>query len=198
MQPLLNGGKLGGRMVTLDCRQTLPRVVSFPMTQRRWNVIRVGAKFLRVLCLAACVTSVFACHRDKEQATVLTNVLTAKYHVGETWKYKARPGEEASTFTVVRVESTPKLGVIVHVSLGGLSVHSKHAPTGISDRIAHMPFSEAAIDKSVTAIVGEAESLPEFEEGYREWRTGFDQGKAGVFTIPVAEAVGYIESILKN
>jgi hypothetical protein len=155
-------------------------------------------KFVGVICIAAGVTSLFACHRDKKDTPVLTEVLTAKYHVGETWKYKARPGEEGSTLTVVRVESTPKLGVIVHVSLVGLSVHSKHAPTGISDRIAHMPFSEGAIDKSVTAIVGKAEQLPDFEEGYREWRTGFDQGKAGVFTISVAEAVGYIESILQN
>jgi len=157
-----------------------------------WNTGRVALTF------AAAVTSVFACHRDKGETPALTELLTAKYHVGETWKYKARPGEEASTLTVVRVESTPKLGVIVHVSLLGLKVHSNHAPTGISDRIAHMPFSEGAIDKSVTAIVGKAEPLPEFEEGYREWRAGFDQGKAGVFTTSVADAVGYIEGILQK
>lgn len=129
---------------------------------------------------------------------MLIETSTAKYHVGETWKYRARPGEEGSTLTVVRVESTPKVGIIVHVSLRGLSLHSKHTPTGISDRIAHMPFSEGAIDKSVTTLVGKAEQLPNFEEGYRQWRTGFDHGKAGVFTISVAEAVDYIESIIQN
>ena len=155
-------------------------------------------KFVGVICIAAGVTPLLGCHRDTKETPVLTEVLTAKYHVGETWKYQARPGEESSTLIVVRVESTPTLGVIVHVSLVGLSVHSKRAPTGISDRIAHMPFSEGAIDKSVTAMVGKAEQLPDFEEGYREWRIGFDQGKAGVFTISVAEAVGYIEGILQN
>jgi hypothetical protein len=61
-----------------------------------------------------------------------------------------------------------------------------------------MPFSESAIDKSVTTMVARTTTLPEFESGYREWRTGFDEGRAGVFTISVAEAVGHTESILQK
>lgn len=148
-----------------------------------------------VACLAA---SLIACHRGEKGAPVLTEVSDARYHVGETWNYKARPGEEDSTFTVVKVESTPQVGVIVHISLAGLRVRSKRAPTGISDSIAHMPFSEAAVDKSVTVMVGRAHSLPDFHEGYRLWRSRFDQGRAGVFTTSVAEAVGYIESSLQD
>ena len=104
------------------------------MAQRRAKASRVMATFVSVICSAACVTSLSACQRDKKETPVLTEVLTAKYHVGETWKYQARPGEADSTLTVVRVESTAKLGTIVHVSLGGLRIHSKHAPTGISER----------------------------------------------------------------
>jgi hypothetical protein len=157
-----------------------------------------AATFFGVVWLATCVASLVACHRDEGGAPVLSEVLTGRYHVGDTWNYKTRPGEEGSTLTVVKVESTPKLGVIVHVSLVGLRVHSKHAPTGISDRIAHMPFSADAVDRSVTTVVARATLLPDFKEGYDEWRTAFDQNKAGIFTISVADAVGVVESTLQN
>lgn len=129
---------------------------------------------------------------------VLTELSAAKYQVGETWKYKPRPGEEGSVLTIVRVESSPNFGVIVHISLAGLHIQNAHSPHGTSGEIAHMPFSEAAIDKSVTSLVNTTSALPHFEDGYREWRTAFDQGKGGVFTITIAEAVGYMESVLEK
>jgi len=129
---------------------------------------------------------------------VLTELLSAKYHAGETWNYKTRPGEQGSILTVLRVESAPKLGVIVHVSLTGLKIRNGHSPSGFSGEIGHMPFSEEAIDRSVTTRIGTANALPDFEDGYREWRTGFEKGKAGSFSITVAEAVGYMESTLQQ
>jgi hypothetical protein len=161
-------------------------------------MIRTPRVLLAVVFVIAAAAALAACNRERKDTPMLSDVSTAKYHAGETWKYKTRPGEEGSILTVVKVESSPRLGIIVHVSLDGLNVRSKHAPSGTSDRIGHMPFSEAAIDASVTGRVGKAGALPKFEDGYKEWRAGYDQGKAGIFSVPVAEAVGYTESILQE
>ncbi len=80
------------------------------------------------------------------EAAVLSDVSNAHYHVGEQWTYRTRPGEGDSTLTIGKVETTPKLGVIVHISLAGLRIKNAHAPMGYSDTIAHMPFAVAALD----------------------------------------------------
>jgi hypothetical protein len=129
---------------------------------------------------------------------VLSELTTGKYRVGQTWQFNARPGEENATLTIVRVESSPLLGVIVHVSLSGLRIASPQAPGGFTDALAHAPFSEAAIEKSVTALVGENRTLPAFEESYRLWRNAFDEGNGGIFTITVATAVRLAEEGLKK
>jgi hypothetical protein len=40
--------------------------------------------------------------------------------------------------------------------------------------------------------------IPEFSDGYQQWRTGFDQNKAGVWTVPIAEAVAAMETALSG
>jgi protoporphyrinogen oxidase len=79
-------------------------------------------------------------------------------------------------------------------------VHIKNprAPGGFSDTLQHGPFSEEAIAASVTTLMGETKTLPAYEEGYREWRKAFDAGKAGVFSITVADAVGFMESAINR
>jgi hypothetical protein len=134
--------------------------------------------------------------RDDADALVDTN--EGKYHVGETWNYRTRPGEEGSLLTVLRVESSPKLGVIVHVSLDGLRIENPAAPGGVSEGIGHMPFAEAAIDKSVTRRAASGVPVTAGDEGYKEWRRAFDAGDAGIFTITVAEAVDHMAEALSR
>ncbi len=131
------------------------------------------------------------------KGTALTEMST-KYRVGQIWKFRPRPGEEGATLTVVRVESSPDAGVIVHVSVNGVHIRSPRAPGGFIDKLQHAPFSEAAIAKSVTELMGETKTLPAFEEGYREWRRAFDAGKGGVFAITVAEAVAVLDEAINK
>ena len=121
------------------------------------------------------------------------------YHVGETWDYKTRPGEEGSTLTIVRVGSSPSYGVIVSVRIDGLRMESPNAKDGAFVEIAHVPFAEAAIEASVTnrAAVGVPASA-ESDAGYEEWRTHFDAGAAGFWTVSVAEAVEVIAEGLRS
>jgi hypothetical protein len=133
--------------------------------------------------------------RDK-RLYVLTDATEAKFHVGERWQYKTRPGEESSSLTIVKVEQSTRTGTIVHVSLDGLKVRNPTSPSGYSPTIAHLAFAETAVEESVVSLLTTVAALPSFEEGYSLWRDAFDQGKAGVFSVPVAQGVDFIESTL--
>jgi hypothetical protein len=57
-------------------------------------------------------------------------------------------------------------------------------------------FAESAIERSVAALERETGPLPDYAEGYRQWREAFDAGKAGVFAIAVAAALYAVTGIL--
>ena len=121
-----------------------------------------------------------------------------KYHVGEKWNYRTRLDEEDSVLTVLKVESSQKLGVIVHVSLDGLRIENPSVDGGISQTIGHMPFAEAAIDKSVTTRAASGVPVTADLEPYETWRRNVDAGGAGIFTITVAEAVEFAEQVMSQ
>lgn len=118
------------------------------------------------------------------------------FHAGEVWRYHTRAAEPASTLTVLCVDDEPGAGTIVHVFVDGLHIPNPHHPEGFSDAIGHMPFTEAAVAASVTHLLGHAEELPDFAEGYGNWRAAYDGGHAGVFTLSVAEAVEVMEQAI--
>lgn len=129
---------------------------------------------------------------------MLVDSTTSKYHVGEKWKFNARPGEDDAALTVVKVESAWDRETIVHISVEGVRIKNEQAPEGYSPVISHMPFTEEAIDKSVTSLLAKESPLPDFEEGYREWRKAFDAGRAGAFTITVGEGVELMEKAINQ
>lgn len=129
---------------------------------------------------------------------MLVGTKTAKYHVGEKWRFRSRPGEDTATLTILKVESDEKRGVtIVHITVEGVRIKAAHAPSGFSETVGHMPFDEAAIAKSVTKLVAKDVPLPAFEDGYQQWRTAFDSGKGGIFTITVGEGIAFLEKAME-
>ena len=130
------------------------------------------------------------------QDSMLKDTTESKYKVGQVWSYKTRPDEKKSTFIVIRVESHPKLGNIIHIALRDLRLRK---PNGdFIEAASHLPFAEEAINKSAIKLLKEKGELPEYEEGYRLWREAFDAGEAGVYTITVAEAVSVMEETLNQ
>lgn len=115
---------------------------------------------------------------------------------GQVWTYETRPHEDASRIIVCRVESDPKLGEIVHIYVDGLRLKNGEAPNGYSDHIGHMPYASEPLRKSCLKLESTRKDLPQFEGGYRHWRSAFDKGKAGVWTAPVSEAIAGTEKIL--
>jgi hypothetical protein len=99
------------------------------------------------------------------------------------WHYKTRSHEQDSTLTILKVESVPKVGTIIHIRVE--KIRLRNCTGGPEpDTFEHMPFSRDAIERSVTKLIKE-KSVPDFHAGYEEWRAAC----GGVYTITVAEAI---------
>jgi hypothetical protein len=96
----------------------------------------------------------------------------------------------------VKVESHPKLGNIIHIALRDLRLRKPN--NDFIETANHLPFTEEAISRSAIKLLKEKDDLPDYEEGYGLWREAFEEGKAGVYTITIAEAVDVMESTLNK
>jgi hypothetical protein len=112
-----------------------------------------------------------------------------KFHPGQVWAYKTRHGEEASFLTILKVESLPRIGTIIHVRVD--KVRLRNCTGGPEpDKFEHMPFTRDAIELSVTKLITETSEIPDYKDGYDEWR----KACGGVYTISVAQAVEVAEA----
>jgi hypothetical protein len=140
------------------------------------------SRFLAGLSLLAMIVISSAQTED-----TLKEVQDTKYKPGQVWSYKARPDEQKSTITILRVDETPKAKRIVHIRVDHVQLtncQGGNAPNTFE----HMPFAKEALDQSVLKVV-RTSKVPDFENGYAAWRAGWDAKKAGYYTIPVAEAL---------
>ena len=113
----------------------------------------------------------------------------SKYHPGDEYSFAGRTGDEKPHFLVLKVDTHPKEGNIIHVAINGVRITNPKAPKGFSDSIGHFPISEAALDQSGPKILKTGSPLPDFKEAYQLWRKPFDEGKAGMWTKPLAECL---------
>jgi hypothetical protein len=109
---------------------------------------------------------------------------SSQFEPGQVWRYKNRPGEEASRVIIGKIDRWPTSGTIVHVKLTGLQIASG---------IPHAPVDEDHLSGSVTDLTSEAADLDGFEKGYEVWRAA----RGGIWAIPLAEIVEIVEEGLK-
>jgi hypothetical protein len=121
-----------------------------------------------------------------------TETKDSKFRPGQVWQYKTRSHEQNSTLTILKIESLPKLGTIIHIRVE--KIRLRNCTGGPEpDKFEHMPFARDAIERSVTKLLKES-SVPDFHDGYDQWRN--DCG--GVYTITVAEAITVGEETFKK
>ncbi len=129
---------------------------------------------------------------DTEKAPI-EDFYNSRFQVGQVWAYQTRLTDPKSTLQILKVERLHGTTIAVHIQVNGLN--TKFAPDKKDGSTAsHLPFSEEAIETSVTDLLAAKQLLPEdYKEGYEMWREAFLNGKAGVFTAPVARVVNMIE-----
>jgi hypothetical protein len=123
---------------------------------------------------------------------VTAAVSDEKFVPGQVWSFESREFEPDATLTVLKVESMPKVGVIVHVRLDGIRLRNcSGGPEATS--IAHAPFTREAVERSVGRIIRTV-AVPSFEDGYNDWK----KHCGGAYTISVKEMVEVDEKTLNS
>lgn len=120
------------------------------------------------------------------------------FEAGQVWAYKTRAGEAGSTLLIDKVETDATLGKIFHVSVSGVHVKNPRAASGFTTELPHFPVSSRTLKQSCLEIVGHAPPNPAYLNGYAAWKKAFDDGHAGVFSIPVAEVIDTMESAINQ
>jgi hypothetical protein len=120
------------------------------------------------------------------------------YAVGQVWTYHVKPGDEGSTLQINKVEQDPKLGAIFHISVFGLRITNPRVAGGILTELPHLPVSKETLDKSVESLSHASARPVAYEEGYAHWKREFDAGRAGIYTISVAEIVTLAEQTMSK
>lgn len=149
--------------------------------------------------LATCVAMAFVCAGLQAQVGVLPKKdvrlkqsTDEKFRVGDVWEYQTRKGEEHSRITILRVDESPELGTIVHIGVDNVRLSNCNGGPE-PDSVPHMPFARKALEESVSKKVASGQSLPDYEEGYQEWREAYEQKRAGIYIVSVAGAVSVAE-----
>jgi hypothetical protein len=106
----------------------------------------------------------------------------AVYAPGQVWSISAPAAQSRATLTVLRIDSVPQLGTVIHVRLDSLDL--SHAGKGLERQhtVQHLPFIRSAIDSSVVSKLIDSGAVPEYREGYTQWR----RAQGGAFSITVA------------
>ncbi|KAA6462900.1 hypothetical protein DYQ86_06060 [Acidobacteria bacterium AB60] len=162
------------------------------MTRKKYGSVAA----LALLCALITLPSSFAPAQSKaepakcEKPTVVDD---PTYKPGQVWSYKNRPGEDASTITILKVETTSKMGTIVHVRIDKFNLENCKGNKGDSS-MDHAPFSRVAINKSVVKLLRTEKDVPDFSEGYNDWLSHC----GGIYTMPVAEALTLTNKTMKD
>jgi hypothetical protein len=113
------------------------------------------------------------------------------FAAGQVWRYESRVEEPNATVTICRIETLGDKSV-VHVSLNNLQLKNPQTATGFQDSLPHLPMDEAVLRECVTELIEENAPLPDYEQGYTQWK----EAQGGVWTLPLAEIVDAIESTI--
>jgi hypothetical protein len=171
----------------------MPEVGDLRPDRERNETIRIFFTILVGLSLMLLATC-----SPREGKMTFTDTQDSEFKVGQVWDYRTRPTETNSTLTICKVEMAGKLGKVIQISLADVRVKSPQNKDGFATYIAHLPFSESSVKQSVIQLVKEGVALPDYREGYDLWRNSVEKGEGGVWTIPVAEAVAAMESLLNK
>lgn len=144
----------------------------------------------KLITLVVICASLSGCSKRSEDAS---SAVQSKYRTGQVWSYNTRPNEAESEMTILKVESYPPIGNVVHVSIRGLRIMNPRTKEGFVSILPFATFSEDAINRSVLSLTGEKTELPDYKGAHEAWQQKYQENQGGVFPVPVAEAVALVE-----
>ena len=116
-----------------------------------------------------------------------------KYVPGQVWDYQHRESEPLSTLTVLKLTTHPSGIVVIHIRIDDVHITDVSGKE-ISHTITHIPISPEGLDRSVTQLVRQSSTIPDFSEGYSCWM----KSSRGSFGGTVAEVVAIMEDTMRH
>ena len=113
---------------------------------------------------------------------------------GECWLYATRPGEEDSFLVIRKIETLPKFGEVIHISVFGVKIKNPAAPKGYVDQLADLPISGASLRGSLKEKVQRKIPDVNWRIGYQRWLAA----RGGVSTKPVSDCVSFVEEAINR
>jgi len=125
----------------------------------------------------------------------MTQPPTGDFEVGQIWAYQTRPGEERSVFQVFAITKIP-YGRAINIFVSNVRIKS---PVGsIITTVTHLPYHEDYLLASDAKLLSSHNPPPSDQEGYKEWLLEGGGKPGGVFTIPLAQCIAYLELTLNH
>lgn len=121
-----------------------------------------------------------------------------EYAPGQAWTYRTRPGAEASTIVIRKKDIEPEDGEVFHISILGANLRNHRIEEGLQRSMHHAAVARATLDQSLLDYIGDGDGDETWMDGYDVWRQAYDNGDAGIFDIPVADILGYIEMVIAS
>lgn len=118
--------------------------------------------------------------------------------VGQEWNYDTREGEENSTLKICKIENYDEMGTVYHIAVEGISIDRSHLGMESLELASHLPMEEGALVRSITSLKNDRSALPDYEFGYVQWRSKFENEGAGYFNVPVKDIIELMEESIKN
>lgn len=122
--------------------------------------------------------------------------MNESFEAGQQWTYLTRANEGDSRARVARVDATEHAGIVIHFVVDQLRIANPSEETGFTIGIGFMPMSEEAARRSVFRLEADGVELPgmdEFEDTYSQWRPAFEQGNAGIWTVPITDVIATLQ-----
>ena len=116
-----------------------------------------------------------------------------KYVPGQVWDYKHRESEPLSTLTVLKLTTHLSGRTVIHIRIDDVHITDLSGEQ-ISHTISHTVLNSDGLDRSVTQLVRQSPTIPDFSEGYAHWLK--DKGASFVGT--VAEVVAIMEDTMRH
>ena len=115
---------------------------------------------------------------------------------GQVWKYDNREGEDDSRAIILKIEETNDGTLVIHIHVTSIKINNPNSDEDIEE-ITHMPFSMEAAGSCLEGLVGETE-IPDYQDGYEAWKSEYENGNAGIFSISIGESVKFMDEAINS
>jgi len=115
------------------------------------------------------------------------------YEVGQIWSYRARPQDPGSAVMILLIDKDTPRGEVIFIRVINVNFHAADGKMVVL-QLSPLPFTRAALDRSVIKLTGKTSQLNWTDTRYRLWKQAASEGKnVELYRGSVAAAVSELE-----